>query len=120
MTEPPATVGEYIASFPDDVQPILQEVRRRIRAVVPGASETISYRVPAMTLNGRHLVYFAGWKRHISLYPVPDADEALARELAPYLAGRGTVRFPLDAPIPYDLIERLVALLAQQRHPQPG
>jgi uncharacterized protein YdhG (YjbR/CyaY superfamily) len=115
-----ATIDQYISSFPEDVQIVLQEVRRRIRNVVPAAGETISYRIPAVTLGGRHLVYFAGWKHHISLYPVPAADEAFERELAPYLAGKGTVRFPLRQPIPYDLIERLVALLAQQRDGSPG
>jgi uncharacterized protein YdhG (YjbR/CyaY superfamily) len=108
------TIDEYIGLFPEDVQLILGEIRRRIRKVVPGAGETISYQIPTMTLNGRHLVYFAAWKHHISVYPVPAADEAFERELAPYLAGKGTVRFPLGKPIPYDLIERLVALLAQR------
>jgi uncharacterized protein YdhG (YjbR/CyaY superfamily) len=115
-----ATIDQYVGSFPEDVQVVLQEVRRTIRNVVPAAGETISYRIPAMTLDGRHLVYFAAWKHHISLYPVPAADEDLERELAPYLAGRGTVRFPLREPIPYDLIERLVALLVQQRGAKPG
>jgi uncharacterized protein YdhG (YjbR/CyaY superfamily) len=110
-----ATIDQYVGSFPEDVQIVLQEIRRRIHDVVPAAGETISYRIPTMTLAGRHLVYFAAWKHHISVYPVPAADEALQRELAPYLAGQGTVRFPLRKPIPYDLIERLVALLVQQR-----
>jgi uncharacterized protein YdhG (YjbR/CyaY superfamily) len=65
-------------------------------------------------------VHFAAWKHHLSLYPVPDADPAFAAELAPYLAGKGTLRFPLDQPIPGGLIERVVTLLAQQRHGQPG
>jgi uncharacterized protein YdhG (YjbR/CyaY superfamily) len=107
-----ATIDQYIGSFPEDVQVILEEVRRRIRDVVPEAGETISYRIPTMTLNGRHLVYFAAWKNHISVYPVPAVDESFEQELAPYRAGRGTVRFPLDKPIPYGLIERLSALLA--------
>jgi uncharacterized protein YdhG (YjbR/CyaY superfamily) len=109
------TIDQYISSFPDDVRVVLEAVRRSIRKVVPAAGETISYRIPAMTLDGRHLVYFAAWKHHISLYPVPAADEALRQELAPYLASKGTVRFPLREPIPYGLIERLVALLVQQR-----
>ena len=120
MAEQFTTIDQYIGSFPEDVQIVLQEVRRRIRNVVPAADETISYRIPAMTLNGRHLVHFAAWKNHISLYPIPPADKAFARELAPYLAGKGTVRFPLHKPIPYHLIERLVALLAQRRDGSPG
>jgi uncharacterized protein YdhG (YjbR/CyaY superfamily) len=73
-----------------------------------------------MTLNGKSLVQFSAWKQHISLYPVPDADPAFAAELAPYLAGRGTLRFPLHEPIPGGLIERVVTLLAQQRHGNQG
>jgi uncharacterized protein YdhG (YjbR/CyaY superfamily) len=114
------TVAEYIGSFPNDVQAVLREVRRRILSVVPEAGEKISYQIPAMTLNGKTLVQFAGWKQHVSLYPVPELEPAFAAELAPYLAGKGTVRFPLDEPIPDGLIERLVTLLAQQRHGRPG
>jgi uncharacterized protein YdhG (YjbR/CyaY superfamily) len=111
-----ATMDQYIGSFPEDVQVILEEVRRRIQNVAPEAGETISYQIPTMTLGGRHLVYFAAWKHHISVYPVPAVvDESFEQELAPYRAGRGTVRFPLNKPIPYGLIERLVALLVQQR-----
>lgn len=120
MAEQLATIDQHIASVPEDVQAILEEVRRRIRAVVPEAGETISYRIPTMTLNGRHLVYFAAWKHHISLYPVPAVDESFEQEVAPYRAGQGTARFPLDKPIPYGLIERLVALLVQQRDGRPG
>jgi uncharacterized protein YdhG (YjbR/CyaY superfamily) len=109
-----ATIDQYIGSFPEDVQVILKEVRRRIRNVAPEAGETISYQIPTMTLSGRHLVYFAAWKHHISVYPVPAPDESFEQELAPYRAGRGTVRFPLNKPIPYGLIERLVALLVQR------
>ncbi len=114
------TVEEYIGSFPEDVQAVLREVRRRILSVVPEAGETISYQIPAMTLNGKNLVHFAAWKHHVSLYPVPAADPALAAELAPYLAGKGTLRFPLDQPVPGGLIERVVTLLARQRHGRPG
>jgi uncharacterized protein YdhG (YjbR/CyaY superfamily) len=109
------TIDQYISSFPEDVQIILEAVRRSIRNVVPAAGEAISYRIPAITLDGRRLVYFAAWKHHIALYPLPEADEALERELAPYLAAKATVRFSFREPIPYDLIERLVALLVQQR-----
>ena len=120
MAEQFATIDQYIRTFPEDVQVILEEVRRRIRNVVPEAGETISYQILTMTLGGRHLVYFAAWKHHISVYPVPPVDESFEQELAPYRAGRGTVRFPLNKPIPYGLIERLVALLVQQRDGHPG
>lgn len=115
MADQFATIDGYIGSFPEDVQILLEEVRRTIRNAVPAADETISYQIPTITLNGRHLVHFAAWKHHIGLYPVPTADEAFEQELAPYRAARSTVRFPLRKPMPYDLIERLVALLVTQR-----
>lgn len=107
MPEQFATVDEYIASFPAGTQAILQQVRRTIHAAAPGAGEKISYRIPTITLAGRSLLHFSGWKSHISLYPVPDADADLDRELEPYKAGKGTLRFPLNKPIPYDLIGRI-------------
>ena len=115
MAREHATVDTYIGSFPDDVQTVLQDVRRTIRNTVPAAEETMSYQIPTITLGGRHLVYFAGWKRHISVYPVPAGDEAFERELAPYRAAKGTVRFPLGKPIPHELLARMVTLLVEQR-----
>jgi uncharacterized protein YdhG (YjbR/CyaY superfamily) len=110
------TVEEYIASFPPDVQPVLREVRRTILEVVPTAGERISYQIPTITLDGRYLIYFAGWKRHISLYPVsPVEDDAdLAARLAPYLDAKATCKFPLDTPIPYDVITAVVTRAAQR------
>jgi uncharacterized protein YdhG (YjbR/CyaY superfamily) len=110
-----ATVDDYIRSFPEDVQTVLEEVRRTIRSVAPGAEETISYQIPTITLGGKYLVYFAGWKQHISFYPLPNLDQGLEEEIAPYKVGKGTLRFPLGEPIPHDLIKKLVALLVQQR-----
>jgi uncharacterized protein YdhG (YjbR/CyaY superfamily) len=110
-----ASIDDYISSFPEDVQIILEEIRRTVRNAVPTAGETISYQMPTITLNGTSLVHFAAWKHHIGLYPIPTADEALERELAPYRATKDTVRLPLQQPIPYDLVERLVALLVTQR-----
>lgn len=114
MADQFATIDDYIRSFPDDVQEILEEIRRTIRNAVPEAGEKISYQLPTITLDGKYLVYFAGWKHHISVYPLPEVDGAFERELAPYIASKGTAKFPLDKPIPYDLIERLVALLVEQ------
>jgi uncharacterized protein YdhG (YjbR/CyaY superfamily) len=111
-----ATVDDYISSFPADVQVILEQVRRTIHHAVPGADETISYQIPTITLGGRYLVYFAGWKHHLSVYPVPAGDDAFERDIAPYRAGRGTVKFPYRKPVPYDLIGRLVGLLVHNRH----
>jgi uncharacterized protein YdhG (YjbR/CyaY superfamily) len=104
----PGTIDEYIAGFPPDVQEILQQVRLTIRQAAPEAQETISYQMPTFTLHG-NLVHFGGFKHHIGFYPVPSGIEAFREELAPYIAGKGSVRFPLDQPIPFDLISRIVA-----------
>jgi len=110
-----ANVDEYVASFPEDVRAILEEVRRTIRAAVPDAGERISYGMAAFTLGGRDVVYFAGWKNHFSVYPEPDAGGELARELAPYRASKGTLKFAYAKSVPYELIERVARLLAEQR-----
>jgi uncharacterized protein YdhG (YjbR/CyaY superfamily) len=102
-----SSVDEYIASFPTDVQEVLQQVRRTIRAVIPDAGEKISYQIPTITVDGKALLYFSGWKEHIALYPIPPTDEELAKWIEPYRAGKGTLKFPLNKPIPYDLITRL-------------
>ena len=109
------TVEAYLGSFPEEVRPILEQVRATIRAAVPGAEETISYDIPTFKLDGRAVVYFAGWKHHVSVYPIPETDEDLERDLAPFRAAKGTLKFPLDQPIPYELIGRAAGLLAAQR-----
>ena len=103
----PKTIDEYIAGFPRDVQEILQKIRMTIRKAAPDAKETIKYRMPTFTLNG-NLVYFAGFKSHIGFYPIPTGVEQFKKELSVYKQGRGSVQFPLDKPIPYDLISRIV------------
>jgi uncharacterized protein YdhG (YjbR/CyaY superfamily) len=110
-----ATVEQYIGSFPGDVQDILREVRSTIHGAVPEAVERISYGIAAFTLGGRDLIYFAGWKKHISVYPVPTEDADLTTELTPYRAAKGTLKFPLGQPVPYPLIGRVAAALAGQR-----
>jgi uncharacterized protein YdhG (YjbR/CyaY superfamily) len=107
-----ASVDDYIGSFPADVQPLLGKVRQAILAAVPGAGETISYQIPTITLGGKRLLYFAGWKHHISLYPAPRGDEALERQLGPYRSEKSTLKFPLAEPVPYDLIEQVARLAA--------
>lgn len=109
------TVDEYIASFPADVQAQLQGVRRAMRAAAPGIEEAISYGIPTLMLDGRYLMYFAGWKRHISVYPIPAVDAQLDKEIERFKAGKGTLRFPLTEPIPYELIGRLVAAAMRNR-----
>ena len=115
VTDHFATIDGYISSFPEDVQQILEKVRQAIRRAVPEPGEKISYRMPTITLDGMSLVYFAAWKHHIGLYPIPRADDAFEEEIEPYRAAKDTVRFPLGKPIPYDLIERVAALLVTRR-----
>lgn len=110
-----ATVDDYVNSHPEQVQSILNEIRRTIAAVVPSYGERISYQMPTATVDGHDLVYFAAWKHHIGMYPVPVGDAAFEQELAPYRAVRSTVRFPYKKPIPYPLIGAMVELLMQQR-----
>jgi uncharacterized protein YdhG (YjbR/CyaY superfamily) len=113
------TVDEYIASFPPEVQAILQQVRRTLHAAVPDADEKISYQIPTITLDGASLVHFSAWKAHIALYPIPPADEQLTQALAPYRSGKGTLKFLLDRPIPYPLITQLAQAFVASHNNQP-
>lgn len=116
--KPVTTIDDYINTFPSDVQPILERVRQTIRRAAPGAVETMSYGIPTFDLNGKHLVFFAGWKRHISIYPLPAGDEAFQQRIAHYKRVKSTVQLPLDKPIPYDLVGEIVTLL-QREKPEP-
>jgi uncharacterized protein YdhG (YjbR/CyaY superfamily) len=110
----PATIDDYIAGFPKDVQSILEKIRATIRAAAPKAEESISYRIPAYRM-GKPLVYFAGFKEHVSLYPVTaPIKKKFEKELSPYEMSTGTVRFPLDEPVPYPLIGRIVKFMVQE------
>ena len=100
-------IDEYMAGFPNDVQEILAQIRLTIRKAAPDAAETMSYQMPTFTLKG-NLVHFAAYKNHIGLYPAPTGIEAFKEELSVYKGGKGTVKFPLDKPIPFDLISRMV------------
>lgn len=104
---PPPNIDAYIAGFPPDVQEILQAIRHTIREAAPDAQETISYQMPTFTLHG-NLVHFAAFSKHIGLYPAPTGIEVFKDELAGYKQGKGSVQFPLDQPIPYALISRIV------------
>jgi uncharacterized protein YdhG (YjbR/CyaY superfamily) len=104
----PTTIDNYIAGFPKDVQEILEKIRLTIRKAAPDAEETISYQIPTFTLKGKYLVYFAAYKKHIGLYPAPRGSEKFKQELSGYEGGKGTIRFPFDKPIPFDLISRIV------------
>jgi uncharacterized protein YdhG (YjbR/CyaY superfamily) len=108
----PATIDEYIAQYPLDVQAILQKIREAIRRAVPGAEEAISYRMPTFVLDG-HLIYFGAFKSHIGFYP-PVRDQGLRRATAAYAGEKGNLRFPLAEPIPYALIARIAKSRAQE------
>jgi len=113
-TAPPRNIDEYIATFPSDVQRILKHVRATIRTAAPDATESISYRIPAFRLHGSYLVYFAGHTKHVGVYPAPVDAPELKKLLAPYATGKGTVQFPLDTPIPVDVITRIVKFRAKE------
>ena len=104
------SIDEYIAACPPESQKYLREIRKLIHTLAPEARERISYQIAAFELNGRNLVHFAGWKKHVSLYPVPAGSEAFERQVAKYVDGKGTVKFLLDEPLPVKLIERIVKL----------
>ena len=111
--KPPKDIDGYISQFPSDVQAILQRLRDTIRQAAPDATERISYQMPAFKQHGI-LVYFAAWTKHIGLYPPISGDKALDKAVALYAGPKGNLQFPLDEPMPYDLIERIVQLRAKQ------
>jgi uncharacterized protein YdhG (YjbR/CyaY superfamily) len=103
------TVDEYIKDFPEDVQQVLNQIRRAIIELAPQAEESISYGMPAYKLNGKPLVYFAAFKNHIGFYATPSGHAAFEKELAKYKQGKGSVQFPIDKPMPLKLIAKIVA-----------
>jgi uncharacterized protein YdhG (YjbR/CyaY superfamily) len=103
-----SSIDDYIAGFPPETRRVLEEMRTLIGTAAPDATETISYAIPTFDLNGKHLVHFAGFKRHVGFYPMPSGIGAFSEELAPYMSGKGTARFPLDQPLPAGLIRRIV------------
>ena len=109
------SIDEYIASFPEDVQKILKEVRATIRTAAPGAGEKISYGIPTFTMNGKYLIYFAGWKNHISIYPIPTGSAAFNKQISKYVEGKGTVKFPIDKHLPLKLIAQMVKLKVAEK-----
>ena len=105
------SLEEYLDSLAPEVRSAVEAVRTTIHAALPGGTDVISYNMPTVNVQGRRIVHYAGWKAHVSLYPAPEDDEDLERDLAPYVAGRGTLRFPLDQPLPHELITRVVQRL---------
>jgi uncharacterized protein YdhG (YjbR/CyaY superfamily) len=120
MPPAPTTIDEYLATLPDDARAILERVRAALRAALPDAEERIRYGMPALMLDERYAIHFAGWKSHVGLYPVTRLDGPLEAEIAPYRAKKDSLRFPYAQPIPYALIERLAAALHAVRRAAPG
>ena len=102
------SIDEYIATFPQDVQKILEEVRAVIKAAAPKAEEKISYQIPTFTLNGGNLIHFAAFKNHIGFYPTPNGIEAFQKELSVYKGAKGSIQFPKDKPMPLKLVRKIV------------
>jgi uncharacterized protein YdhG (YjbR/CyaY superfamily) len=109
----PKSIDDYIGGFPAEVQSILERIRATVRKAAPDAAETISYAIPCFTLRGA-LVYFAAFKQHIGFYPPVRGDPRLEKAVSSYAGEKGNLRFPLDQPIPYALIERIVKLRVKQ------
>ncbi len=102
-------IDEYIATYPENIQDILQKIRQAIKTSAPEATEAISYGMPTFKLNG-NLVHFAAFKKHIGFFPTPSGVEAFKEELQGYQTSKGSIQFPLDKPVPYDLVEKIVKL----------
>ncbi len=108
ITTKPNNINEYIAGFPKDIQEVLEQIRATIKKAAPDAEETISYAMPTFTLNKAYLVYFAAFKNHIGFYALPSGNEAFKKELSQYKTGKGSIQFPLDKPMPLNLITKIV------------
>jgi len=109
------SVDDYIGSFPEELQTTLQNIRNSILETAPGAVESISYGMPAYKLNGKPLVYFAGYKKHIGFYATPTGHAEFADELSGYKQGKGSVQFPIDA-VPIALVRRIVAFRVKENN----
>jgi uncharacterized protein YdhG (YjbR/CyaY superfamily) len=112
-------IDEYISQFPVDVQSILEQIRKIVMKAIPTAEEVIKYDMPTYVLDGRNLVHFAAYKNHIGLYPAPAAEE-LKEKIKPFLSNKSTLKFPLDQPVPPDLIRKIVVALVKQRNESPA
>lgn len=108
------TIDDYIKTFPKDVQGILKKIRQTIHKAAPEAVETISYKMPTFKLNGKYLVYFAAWEKHIGFYPIPSGIDKFKKELSKYKIAKGSVQFPIDRNIPLNLISKIVKFRAKE------
>jgi uncharacterized protein YdhG (YjbR/CyaY superfamily) len=104
----PKSIDEYIHGFPEETQFYLEQIRAAVRKAAPDAQEVISYGIPAFMMNKSYLVYFAGYKKHVSIYPVPKGNEAFQDQISEYRAGKGTLQFPLKKKLPMGLISKVV------------
>ena len=116
----PQTIDEYISGFPAEVQEVLQKIRMTIRKAAPKAEESMSYKMPTFNLNGHYLVYFAAYKNHIGFYPAPIGMPEFQEALSRYQAGKGTLQFPLDQPIPYPIITKIVKYRVKENLARPA
>ena len=107
-TKQPSVIDNYITGFPDEVQQILSELKTIIKQAIPAAEETIHYAMPAFKYNGKHIIYFAAYKKHIGIYPVPAGDEKFQKEIAPYRKSKATLQLSLDNSLPESLIIKMV------------
>lgn len=101
------TIDDYIKTFPKEVQDILEKIRKTIHDAVPGAVEIMSYQMPTFKLHEKNLIHFAAWKKHIGFYATPGGNEAFRKELSIYQGAKGSVQFPLNKPVPYELIKKI-------------
>ena len=109
------TVDEYVAASSDEVRELLTRVRERLRATVPDAGEAISYQMPTVTMDGTALLYYAAWKKHLGVYPVPFGDAGYEALVGPYRAAKDAVHFPYRTPFPWDVLDRIVRLAVSRR-----
>jgi len=114
-----STIDEYVRCFPSEIQKKLEEIRAAVKAIAPDAEEKISYQMPTFYLNG-NLVHFAAFKDHIGFYPIPSGIEAFEQELKEYKRGKGSVQFPLNQPLPMELIRRIVEFRVEENRRKPA
>ena len=112
------TIDEYIGDFPENVGDRLEKIRQTVHEVARGAQETISYQMPAFQREGKILVYFAAFSDHISIYPIPEEGDDFNKDIAKYITGKGTLQFPLNKPLPFNIVEKIAGfhLLSRERN----
>ncbi len=100
-------IDDYINSFPENISDKLKIIKRTIKEIAPDAEEVISYKIACFKINGKYLIYFAGWKNHISMYPIPKGDKKFQKEIERFISGKGTLKFPIDRELPTELIKKV-------------